>query len=167
MRRLGGWIGLIAAALIGAGLTFAILYLFAPFAPFFLVLIALPLAVGAVVAAALARLAAGRARVARGTAAIVAGVVAILPLGGLLTAMLLSPEQPRAAPGPDPRGPYRTLRTPAGSSIAWWSIAPDRPRHRTPVIFLHGGPGSFTRNRDFDVGRGFRDAGFRTIFYDQ
>jgi proline iminopeptidase len=40
-------------------------------------------------------------------------------------------------------------------------------RHRTPVVFLAGGPGTFVRNRDFAVAQGFRDAGFRTIFYDQ
>ncbi|WP_332908696.1 alpha/beta hydrolase [Sphingomonas mollis] len=103
----------------------------------------------------------------RATATVIAAILAILPLGGLVAAMLLSPALPQANAGPDPRGPHRTLKTAAGSSLAWWSITPTHVAHRTPVVFLHGGPGTFTRNRDFAVGQGFRDAGFSTIYYDQ
>ncbi len=167
MRRVIGWVGLLVIALVGAGLTFGVLFVFAPHAPALLLLILLPLLVGAGVAAALALPLANRVGLRRGTASALAGLVAIVPLAGLLVAMLLSPELPRAAPGVDPRGPHQTLKTAAGSSIAWWSISPATVRHQAPVVFLAGGPGTFVRNRDFAVAQGFRDAGFRTIFYDQ
>lgn len=105
-------------------------------------------------AAALARPLAVRARLSRASAAGLARAMAMLPLSGLVAAMLLSPERPRASAGPDPRGPHRTLQTAAGARIAWWSITPPGTARRTPVVFLHGGPGSFTRNRDFDVAHG-------------
>lgn len=167
MRRLSGWIGLVVAAAIGAAASLGALVLFAPAAPYFWLLILLPLLVGALVAAGLARLVAGRAGLKLRTGSGLAAIVAVLPLGGLVGAMLLSPHQARAEAGPDPRGPHRLLRTPTGASIAWWSMSPDRARHRTPVVFLHGGPGDLVRPRDFNVGAGFRDAGFRTVFYDQ
>ncbi len=167
MRRALGWIGLLLIALIGAGFIFGLLYLFAPHAPTLLLLVAVPLLAGAGVAAALARLLASRAGVRKGTASGLAAILAALPLAGLLAAVVLSPELPREAPGVDPRGPHHMLKTPAGSAIAWWSFSPTTMRHQTPVVFLAGGPGTFVRNRDFDVAQGFRDAGFRTIFYDQ
>ena len=167
MTRILGWSGLIIIGFIGAALTFGVLYLFAPFAPFLWALIVLPLFAGATIAALFCRLLAGRAGISRPTASLTGATIAIVPMSALVAAMLLSPSQLQAQPGPDPRGAHRLLKTAAGSSIAWWSIASDQPRHKTPVIFLHGGPGSFARNRDFVVGQGFRDAGFTTIFYDQ
>ena len=167
MRRVLGWFGLLLAGLVGAAATLGALYGFAPVAPSLWALILLPLLAGALVAALLARPLARRTGARPRTVAGLAAALAVLPLGGLVTAMLLSPERPRAGPGVDPRGPHRTLQTPGGSDIAWWSLAPEAPRHRTPVVFLHGGPGTFARNRDFEVGRAFRDAGFSTVFYDQ
>ncbi|WP_375427417.1 alpha/beta fold hydrolase [uncultured Sphingomonas sp.] len=155
------------AAAIGAALSFGVLVLFAPIAPYFWLLIFLPLLVGGLAAAGFARFFARRAGLSRLTGSSLAAIVALLPLGGIVTAMLVSPFQPRAEPGPDPRGPHRLLRSGTGASIAWWALEPERPRHRTPVVFLHGGPGDLVRPRDFDVGSGFRDAGFRTVFYDQ
>lgn len=167
MRKISGWLGLIVAAAIGAALSFGALVVFAPVAPYFWLLILLPLLIGGFAAAGLARFAAGRAGLSRRIGSGLAAIVAVLPLSGIVAAMLLSPYQARAEPGPDPRGPHRLLRSATGASIAWWSLSPDRARHRTPVIFLHGGPGDLVRPRDFDVGAGFRDAGFRTVFYDQ
>jgi proline iminopeptidase len=167
MRKLSAWVGLIVAAAIGAAVSLGALVLFAPVAPYFWMLILLPLLVGALAAAGLARLVARRAGLARRTGSALAATVAILPLGGLVAAMLLSPHQARAEAGADPRGPHRLLRTPTGASIAWWSLEPSRAPRRTPVVFIHGGPGDLVRPRDFDVGAGFRDAGFRTVFYDQ
>jgi pimeloyl-ACP methyl ester carboxylesterase len=59
------------------------------------------------------------------------------------------------------------VRLSTGSEIATWSIAPDRPIHKTPIIFLHGGPGMYTEARRFDEGAPFRAAGFTTIYFDQ
>ena len=167
MKRALGWLGLLLAALAGAAITFAGVYLFAPHAPSLVLLILVPLIVGVIVAAVLARWPARRAGVSRRAAAIGAGVVAALPLTGLLTALLLSPELPHAPPGPDPRGLHRTLVTPTGARIAWWRIDAPTRRHSVPVVFLAGGPGTFARNRDMAIGAAFRDAGFDTIFYDQ
>lgn len=60
-----------------------------------------------------------------------------------------------------------TLPLSTGSELAVWTIAPDKPTHITPVIFLHGGPGMYTEARRFDEGQIFRDAGFTTIYFDQ
>ena len=167
MKRFLGWGGLTVIGLIGAARTFGILYLFAPWAPFLWAVIVVPLVSGGIIAAVFSRLVAGPAGITRRAASLIGAVIAILPMSGLIAAMLVSPLQPQAQPGPDPRGAHRLLKTTAGSSIAWWSIEPEQLRHRTPVIFVHGEPGSFSRNRDFDVAQGFRDAGFTTLFYDQ
>ncbi|QMW22585.1 alpha/beta hydrolase [Sandaracinobacteroides saxicola] len=167
VRRFAGWLGFLLACVVGAAAVFGVLYLFAPVAPALWTLLMVPLLVGTALAWLLARMLGPRLGLRPATAGIAAALIAALPLTGLITAMLLSPAQPRAAPGVDPRGPHQTLRTPAGSAIAWWSLPPAVPKHRTPVIFLHGGPGTFIRPRDFAVGDGFRAAGFRTVFYDQ
>ena len=166
MKRFLAWAGLMLAACFGAVTTIGALAAFAPVAPSFALLILVPLAAGVVMAALLARLLASRAGVSGRFAALFAGVLAALPLGGAVTAMLLSPALPTAPPGPDPRGPHRLLKTPAGSSLAWWSFAPANAR-QTPLVFVHGGPGIFVRTRDFEVGAAFRDMGFKTIYYDQ
>lgn len=167
MVRFWGWLGVAVIGIVGAAITVGALALFAPAAPTLWVLILAPLVVGAVLAAVVARSLSRWLGIARGPAGGAAAVIAVLPMTALLVALHLSPQQPTAIPGPDPRGPHRTLITPAGSAIAWWSLAPATPRHRTPVIFLHGGPGTFTRNRDFAAGQGLRDAGFPTVYYDQ
>lgn len=167
MRRTLGWLGLLLAALIGAALSFGTLYLFAPVASALWLLLALPLAAGAAAAALLAGPLERWTRARTGVRRVLAGALAVLPLGGLVAAMLASPPTARAAAPADPRGPHRTLRTPGGSTLAVWSLAPTGAPRATPVIFLHGGPGSFTRNRDFDLTQGLRRQGFRAVFYDQ
>lgn len=54
-----------------------------------------------------------------------------------------------------------------GSEVAMWSIAADKPTHKTPIVFLHGGPGMYTEARRFEEGAPFRAAGFNTVYFDQ
>jgi pimeloyl-ACP methyl ester carboxylesterase len=58
-----------------------------------------------------------------------------------------------------------TLST--GSEIATWTVEPDKKRHQTPVIYLHGGPGMYTEVRRFAEGEPLRAAGFTTLYFDQ
>jgi pimeloyl-ACP methyl ester carboxylesterase len=54
-----------------------------------------------------------------------------------------------------------------GSELAVWQVAPEISTRKTPVVFLHGGPGLYTEARRFDEGQPLRDAGFTTIYFDQ
>ncbi len=56
---------------------------------------------------------------------------------------------------------------PTESQLATWTIAADQPKHKTPILFLHGGPGLYTEERRFDEGSVFRSAGFNTVYFDQ
>lgn len=62
-----------------------------------------------------------------------------------------------------------TLST--GSTLATWTLPADvasgAQARKTPVIYLHGGPGLYTEDRRFDMGQPFRAAGFTTLYYDQ
>ncbi|MEY2942889.1 MAG: hypothetical protein RLY97_903 [Pseudomonadota bacterium] len=78
-----------------------------------------------------------------------------------LAAMLMTALPAVAAPEPE------MIKLPTGSTLASWSIAADTPSHKTPVIFLHGGPGMYTEDRRFDEGRVIRAAGFPMVYFDQ
>jgi pimeloyl-ACP methyl ester carboxylesterase len=54
-----------------------------------------------------------------------------------------------------------------GSELAVWQVVPAKTARKTPIIFLHGGPGLYTEARRFDEGQPLRDAGFTTIYFDQ
>ncbi len=56
-----------------------------------------------------------------------------------------------------------------GSELATWTLPPNRPENqrKTPIVFLHGGPGLYTEARRFGEGDVFRRAGFTTIYFDQ
>ena len=58
-----------------------------------------------------------------------------------------------------------TLTT--GSEVATWTLAPEKPVHKTPVVFLHGGPGMYTTPGVISKGAPLRAAGFTTIYFDQ
>ncbi|MFM9851868.1 MAG: alpha/beta fold hydrolase [Sphingomonadaceae bacterium] len=58
-----------------------------------------------------------------------------------------------------------TLST--GSEVAAWTLPPDKEAHKTPIIFVHGGPGMYTTEGAKTKGAPFRAAGFTTIYYDQ
>ncbi len=59
------------------------------------------------------------------------------------------------------------ISLPTGSEIATWTLAPDKPSHKTAIFFLHGGPGLYTEGRRLSEGEPFRAAGFTTFYFDQ
>jgi pimeloyl-ACP methyl ester carboxylesterase len=59
------------------------------------------------------------------------------------------------------------LTLPTGSEVATWTIHSELPKHKTPIVFLHGGPGLYTEERRIEEGAVFRAAGFSTIYFDQ
>ncbi len=60
------------------------------------------------------------------------------------------------------------IKLTTGSELATWTLQGDgQARRKTPVVFLHGGPGMFTTASQFDRGKVFRSAGFETVYYDQ
>jgi len=59
------------------------------------------------------------------------------------------------------------VKLPTGSRLATWSLRGDGTRKRTPVLFLHGGPGYYVKPRDLRMGAAFRRAGFDTFYHDQ
>ena len=55
-----------------------------------------------------------------------------------------------------------------GSRIASWTLpATSDVKHKTPIIFLHGGPGLYTEDRRLEDGAVFRELGFSTVYFDQ
>jgi pimeloyl-ACP methyl ester carboxylesterase len=55
-----------------------------------------------------------------------------------------------------------------GSTVATWRVpAASKDARKTPVIFLHGGPGLYTEARRIAEGAVFRAHGFETIYFDQ
>lgn len=63
--------------------------------------------------------------------------------------------------------PTRMMTLSTGSEIATWTIEPEKKRHQTPIIYLHGGPGMYTEVRRFAEGEPLRAAGFTTLYFDQ
>ena len=119
-------------------------------------------------AALCGRLLAKRLGVSRRKAIVGFTVGAALAPLGLAVFVAVSPLATAAAPMPDPRGPHETIALATGSKIALWRFpgATAHPR-RTPVVFLHGGPGFYAKPRDFAMGATFRKGGFSTLYYDQ
>jgi pimeloyl-ACP methyl ester carboxylesterase len=60
-----------------------------------------------------------------------------------------------------------TVKLSTGSELATWTLPATKATRKTPIIFLHGGPGLYTEARRFDEGKPLRDAGFTTIYFDQ
>ena len=58
-----------------------------------------------------------------------------------------------------------TLST--GSRLATWTLPGSGTSRRTPVIFLHGGPGGFITTGVMDKSASLRSAGFSTVYFDQ
>ncbi len=59
------------------------------------------------------------------------------------------------------------IALPTGSRLATWTLVADGKAKKTPIIFLHGGPGMFTTKGAREKGAPMRAAGFTTIYYDQ
>ena len=58
-----------------------------------------------------------------------------------------------------------TLST--GSRLATWSVPASAKARKTPVVFLHGGPGMYTTEGARSKGAALRANGFNTIYFDQ
>jgi pimeloyl-ACP methyl ester carboxylesterase len=63
--------------------------------------------------------------------------------------------------------PITMISLSTGSRLATWTVpAPIKPR-KTPVLFLHGGPGMYTTEGARNKGAVLRAAGFNTVYFDQ
>lgn len=60
---------------------------------------------------------------------------------------------------------YWDLKT--GSHIAYWHYEAVGSNKSTPIIFLHGGPGAFTRDLERDFFSKFTELGYDVYLYDQ
>lgn len=89
---------------------------------------------------------------------------ASLRLLGLLIPLALALAHPAAA---ETRPEPVMVGLETGSRLAAWTLGGDGAVRRTPVIFLHGGPGGFTSASVMDKGAVLRSAGFTTIYFDQ
>jgi pimeloyl-ACP methyl ester carboxylesterase len=56
-----------------------------------------------------------------------------------------------------------------GSKVASWTLRDDAAptKRKTPVLYLHGGPGMFTTEDAMRKGAALRAAGFETVYFDQ
>ena len=83
-----------------------------------------------------------------------------LVLGVVLVSLIL--RQPLDAPASvaQPRADTQFWDLPTGSRLAYSHFAAQGARRATPIIFLHGGPGSPLRGPDFDYYRQFSADGF-------
>ncbi len=80
---------------------------------------------------------------------------------GVLAALAF-PYPANAAPEPV------MMNLPTGSRVASWTLpAVSDRQHKTPIIFLHGGPGLYVEDRRLEEGAVFRQLGFPTIYFDQ
>lgn len=59
------------------------------------------------------------------------------------------------------------LSVSTGSELATWTMLAEKPLHKTPVIYVHGGPGMYTTDGAKKKGASLRNAGFTTIYFDQ
>ncbi len=84
-------------------------------------------------------------------------------LGVALAAIICPAVSAQTAPDKAPE--MITLLT--GSEVATWTMPPEKPVHKTPVIFVHGGPGMYTTPGVFAKGAPLRAAGFTTVYFDQ
>jgi pimeloyl-ACP methyl ester carboxylesterase len=82
-------------------------------------------------------------------------------IGCTFALIFISNTQAREAP--------KMLELSTKSVVATWVLSPPASiaLRKTPVIFLHGGPGLYTEDRRIEQGQVFRNAGFTTVFYDQ
>ena len=86
-------------------------------------------------------------------------------LAGLLAVVVAGPVlgQERSDPLLEPvMVPVQT-----GSRLATWTLPGTGQARRTPIIYLHGGPGGFISPSNIDKGAPLRSAGFTTIYFDQ
>jgi pimeloyl-ACP methyl ester carboxylesterase len=69
---------------------------------------------------------------------------------------------------PVPTAPPTMVTLSTGSRVATWTVpATATQQRKTPVLFLHGGPGMYTTEGARSKGAPLRAAGFKTIYFDQ
>lgn len=167
MARLFGWVLAGLAAVLGIVGVVAVAYLFAPVAPSLWLLVLISLAAGLLVALLPIRFIVRGMRWRTSRPYVVAGLLTLSPFAALATWVLITPLPLVQPPSPDPRGAPTFATLPTGSKLATWTLAGEGERRRTPVVFLHGGPGYYVKRRDLTMGAAFRRAGFDTVYYDQ
>lgn len=161
------WSG--AAILVSSGVvvTLVAAYLAAPAIDSVLMLVGVAVLIGGFTVAGGGLLLAPGLGLARRRAAAVLSVVVVVASLGLFAAAGTAGRTPVPGPIADPRGPHETWVLSTGSRIAVWKRPADVPRHRTPVVFLHGGPGMYTQASKIAEGAALRAAGFDTVYFDQ
>jgi pimeloyl-ACP methyl ester carboxylesterase len=87
--------------------------------------------------------------------AIIASIIAAFSSPAMAQEQQTKPQEPVMV----------TLST--GSTLATWDYTAPAPTHKTPVVFLHGGPGMFTTVKQFGHGAVFRASGYNTLYFDQ
>jgi pimeloyl-ACP methyl ester carboxylesterase len=87
-------------------------------------------------------------------------------LSVLATALVFLPLQVTAE-RPQPRSDTRYWSLPTGSRLAYTHFPALGPVRPTPVIFLHGGPGTPPSTRDYDFYRQLTQDGYDVYLYEQ
>lgn len=141
--------------------------MFAPVAPNLASLMLVPVLAGVAATAAISTWIARRMSWRRSRTVAFASALVLLPFAGVAVWVAATPVPVLAAPAPDPRGAPTMIVLPTGSRLGSWMITGEGVRRRTPVVFLHGGPGYYAKRRDLEMGVAFRHAGFDTFYYDQ
>lgn len=167
MRAFRGWAGAALSVVIGILLVIGVGWVFAPVAPNLVLLALVPLLAGVAATAAASAWVARRVGWRRGRTVAIASVLMLLPFAGVAAWVAATPVPMRAGPARDPRGAPTMIALPTGSRLGSWMLPGEGVRRRTPVVFLHGGPGFFAKRRDMKMGVAFRRAGFDTFYYDQ
>jgi proline iminopeptidase len=166
--RGAAWLAATALVPLGVGVALGVAFLLVSDVDRVAALLAAGAAAGAGVAAGCgALLGRGMGLPRRWVAGALAAVVA-LAFVGLVAAVAADGRPPAPAPvAADPRGTPEMWRLSTGSRVAVWQRPADVRRHRTPVVFLHGGPGMYTQASRIADGAVLRAAGFDTVYFDQ
>lgn len=167
MRKVAGWLAAAISIVIGICCVLAASYAFAPLAPSLVLLALVPLVAGVLVVWLLVRPIARRMGWPARRAATIVVAATLAPFAALAAWVASTPLPFAGPPTPDPRGVPTFVTLPTGSRLATWTLSGAGARRRTPVIFLHGGPGFYAKRRDFEMGAAFRATGFDTVYYDQ
>jgi proline iminopeptidase len=169
IRRIASWFLALLLVPVGIVVTAAVAFLAAPSLDRVAALLALAAGTAAVTGA-LAGAALGRGLgLRRRVAAALLAAVAAIPAPVLLTVVAANgrTEPPARDAAADPRGPHEVMELSTGSRVAVWRRPADVRKHRTPVVFLHGGPGMYTQASKIAEGATLRAAGFDTVYFDQ
>lgn len=93
----------------------------------------------------------------------VCAIATAVVLVGLTVVTNLPLTEDGRRPVPDDTA-YADLST--GSRVAWWKTSATEPSERTPVVFLHGGPGA-SQDGTVELLDQLSDEGFDVYYFDQ